>query len=488
MCRSRARRSPARERHIGADSGPASATVSGLVCGTAYTLSLDAYDAAGNRSSKTQVTTSTALCSAPAPGAVISVAPIGIDATCVRGNPALPCATLNRAYSLAQCGDVIEVAGGSYGTQRLIETAAGSACAQTITFRPAPVASVTLDLIQFGSGATTGYSSNAADNITLRGFKVTRGVLLAGDATNIVIDQFDGGAFMVNGAQNVTIKNSDWGPCDAPAGPCATRSGPAEGQNRIEGCTGCATETANLVIEGNVIHDFTISPGSGAHSECLWVNGGRNVTMRGNRIYNCTTTAMSIGEWGGELLTGTWLIENNWIGRTANPASINLTQLPYTGTMIVRFNSFGPNSTLGSESSVPNDTGTVKAVGNIFGRWDGWCIPGGDYDYNIYVDDFGGQGGALCGDTGSVRVTAFPYVNSSALSAMDYHLGVASRADNFVPAGAPSAGVGVDYDGRGAQLAEGCRRGRAVAQQPHFTYVHPCVRRSMRWWSWPPRP
>ena len=426
-----------------------SATVSGLECGTAFTLALDAYDEAGNRSSKAQVTTSTAVCSGTPPvlGALISVAPIGIDATCVRGNPALPCATLNRAYALAQCGDVVEVAAGSYGTQRIVETPAGSACTQTITFRPAPLASPTFDLIQFGSGATTGYSSNAADNVTLRGFKVTRGILLAGDATNIVIDQFDGGAFMVNGAQNVTIKNSDWGPCDAPAGPCATRSGPAEGQNRIEGCTGCATETDNLLIESNVIHDFTISPGSGAHSECLYVHGGRNVTMRGNRIFNCTTTAMSIGEWGGELLTGTWLIENNWIGRTANAASVNLTQLPYTGTMVVRFNSFGPNSTLGSESSVPNDTGTVKAVGNIFGRWDGWCIPGGDYDYNIYVDDFGGPGGALCGDTGSVRVTAFPYVNSSALSAMDYHLGVASSADNFVPAGAPSSGIGIDYDG-----------------------------------------
>ena len=38
-----------------------SATVSGLTCGTSYTLGVDAYDAAGNHSAKTTVTATTAL-------------------------------------------------------------------------------------------------------------------------------------------------------------------------------------------------------------------------------------------------------------------------------------------------------------------------------------------------------------------------------------------------------------------------------------------
>ncbi len=38
-------------------------TVSGLTCGTSYTLAVDAYDAAGNKSGKTSLTTSTAACS-----------------------------------------------------------------------------------------------------------------------------------------------------------------------------------------------------------------------------------------------------------------------------------------------------------------------------------------------------------------------------------------------------------------------------------------
>jgi chitodextrinase len=41
-------------------------TVSGLTCGTTYTLSVDAYDAAGNRSTKAALTTSTSTCSSSA--------------------------------------------------------------------------------------------------------------------------------------------------------------------------------------------------------------------------------------------------------------------------------------------------------------------------------------------------------------------------------------------------------------------------------------
>ena len=195
------------------------------------------------------------------------------------------------------------------------------------------------------------------------------------------------------------VRNSDWGPCDAPGGPCYGISGFYEGQNRIAECHGCATTTNNILIENNVVHDYTISPRSGAHSECFWINGGGNVTFRGNRIYNCTTTAWSIGEHSRQLLTGTWVIEGNWIGKTHNASSLNLTQYPYTGRMIVRNNSFGPNSTLGTEEG-GTDTGTMSAYRNIFGRWDDWCIPGATYRDNLFVDDYGGERGRLCGGKG----------------------------------------------------------------------------------------
>ena len=341
----------------------------------------------------------------------IVVAPTGRDATCIRGKRPKPCASFSKAYSLARCGDVIEVKAGSYREQEIVETTTGSACSRNpITIRGAPGVSPKVALIQFGTGNRNcgPCSTDAPDNLTIRRLTVTGGVVLTGDATNVILDRIDGGSFMIEGARNVTVRNSDWGPCDAPGGPCYGISGFYEGQNRIAECHGCATTTNNILIENNVVHDYTISPRSGAHSECFWINGGGNVTFRGNRIYNCTTTAWSIGEHSRQLLTGTWVIEGNWIGKTHNASSLNLTQYPYTGRMIVRSNSFGPNSTLGTEEG-GTDTGTISAYRNIFGRWDDWCIPGATYRDNLFVDDYGGERGRLCGGKGD-RLAVFGYV------------------------------------------------------------------------------
>ena len=46
-----------------------------------------------------------------------------------RSDGSRPCQTFNRAYALAQCGDVIDVDEGSYPEQDIRETATGSACA-----------------------------------------------------------------------------------------------------------------------------------------------------------------------------------------------------------------------------------------------------------------------------------------------------------------------------------------------------------------------
>src|SRR5262249_31376372 len=45
------------------------ATFNGLSCGTTYTLSVDAYDAAGNRSSQATVSSPTSACPPPPPAA-----------------------------------------------------------------------------------------------------------------------------------------------------------------------------------------------------------------------------------------------------------------------------------------------------------------------------------------------------------------------------------------------------------------------------------
>src|SRR5882672_7516671 len=87
-----------------------SATVSGLACATTYTLGVDAVDAAGNRSAAATVSVTTAPCAGG--GASFFVAPGGSDAgSCTS---AQPCATLNRAVTLAAPGQLVQVAAGAY--------------------------------------------------------------------------------------------------------------------------------------------------------------------------------------------------------------------------------------------------------------------------------------------------------------------------------------------------------------------------------------
>ena len=92
--------------------GQTAYTFSGLACGTSYTLGVEAYDAAGNRSPRVALKTQTSSCPAPSPapapgptsGGDIFLNPSGGSDT----NPctqAQPCASFSRAYQVAKPGN-----------------------------------------------------------------------------------------------------------------------------------------------------------------------------------------------------------------------------------------------------------------------------------------------------------------------------------------------------------------------------------------------
>ena len=277
--------------------------------------------------------------------AVIFVAPAGNDATCRRGSRSPACATFRRAYALAGCGDVVEVAAGSYPKQELVETVAGSACVRRpIVFRPAAGVTPTVNWVSFGvwSGSPR---TDAADNVVLRGFKLTWGLSMWGDVENVTLDRIDGGSFSLEGASNVTIRNSDWGPC-TPSG--SFNGGPADCRNYYpfdprSGQPRISAPTRNVLLENNAFHDM-VADHAGAHWECLWVGGGRDVTFRGNRFDNCETNAVALGDDGNDNnVAGTWLFENNWCGRVpAINGCFKFGGLPYAGTVTFRNNSIRP--------------------------------------------------------------------------------------------------------------------------------------------------
>jgi chitodextrinase len=408
---------------------------SGLACGTTYGFSVQAFDGAGNRSAQASITVVTSACAAlpPSGTTALAVSPTGNDATCVRGNLTRPCQTFDRAYQLASCGDVVTIRSGNYAEQVLRER---PSCATPVTLNAEP--GVVTQRVWFGTCQGC-YSSDAPDDLVLRGLK-TAGVIMWGDVEDVTLDRIDGGSFFIRGGVRVTVRGSDWGPCPSPASgssanQCLGYYGPQQSRISYESTP---SDTSNILVEGNVFHDHpAVSPD---HWECLWTNGAKDVTFRGNIVRGCQNTGAFWLDPGSQTgLAGTWVFENNWF--LDNGSAIGIGRLPLqNGRVIIRFNSFGPGAGILYHGS-GSDTGTVRIVGNILGRAN--CFPGASVSHNVFM-------GQACGGQGNVSVGSLPYVNASGGSGADYRLAGApgsTVADNLVPASVADAALGIDYDG-----------------------------------------
>jgi len=276
---------------IGTTSGATTYGVTGLACNTTSTFAVAAFDAAGNRSTQSQFSAATSPCTSSPAGPVVSVATTGNDATCVRGDATKACASLDKAYAVAQCGDTVEVAGGTYASQSVTEQADMANCTTDVTFQPKAGASVTIPRLLVGACCgLSGSATNAPDHVTFRGFAMPDGFAVDGDANYVTFDRIDGGSFYIGGGNQIKISNSDFGPCYSSGEPsCDSFFRQIVIAN--------AGTSQNITLEGNTIHDFRLT-GAGDHFECIRMDGVTNLTFRGNRFFNCelygtTSTGMS---------------------------------------------------------------------------------------------------------------------------------------------------------------------------------------------------
>jgi hypothetical protein len=421
--------------------GTSQGTTAGLTfsvaaaCGTTHTVSVDAFDAAGNHSTRASVTGSTAACSGGSTAQVF-VSTTGNDSTCVRLDASHPCRSFNTAYRVAQPGDIVEVAAGTYPTQEIDQDTSKNSATSMVTFQPASGASVTINgSLSIGNGQGTA----AASWVTVKNMAVTSDTQAFTPGKNIEFDNIDGGDFYLRGVQNVLVNGGDWGPCNSSAiGNAADAcSSPA----KIDSPSGGEQANNNITIQNANFHDFLITR-SGDHFECLDVWGGANVTVQNSKFWNCEIYDISVAPGAGACVGMPNLtIQNNWFGRSENQggaARISAVELDTRcvgfSNAVVRFNSFASGQGMDLEAGT---TGSgLSAVGNIFGIGaSSNCITGVAYSYNVWQSGSCGTGDVNTGNA------APPYVNGSDGAAMDYHLAGAAGstvADNLVtPTTAP---------------------------------------------------
>ena len=275
-------------------------TLSGLSCGTGYTIAVDAADAAGNRSGKASVTGSTAACSSgSSSGSAISISPSGNDSTCVRGDGTKPCGSLNKALSLAQAGDKVQLAGGTYGSllgcsgsevRHEFSVTRSFASDTTVTIAPGATAIIPcqVDLI----GAHLGIDASGG-TIRIQGFRADgdnqflRNVdIYCEDHAPYLTSQGFCAAPIHGAGNNFRMTGGSIGPTMA-AGSDRMIEDSAVGYSQPNG------QITGWVFDGVWFHDarWLNVCGGACHTENIYLNSVANFTIKNSKFTGCGNSA-----------------------------------------------------------------------------------------------------------------------------------------------------------------------------------------------------
>jgi hypothetical protein len=386
--------------------------------------------------------------STAAPPPTVYVSLQGNDTTCARNNRQRPCQSLDRAYAVARLGDTVELAAGDYPPQTIFEKPdkAGAGNLADVVIRPAAKARVRLADLTLGELA----ANKGPDHITIMGLSDWQEPQperpggscewqLHHGTTDVTWKDLRACNFYMIGAKDIRILGGVWGPCTTDGS-----SASACANNKIDFDPGLPTE--RVVIDGAVVRDYRVVPGSGAHFECLFVVGGWDVTIRRSKFENCAYFAVMLQYYGdinyprmSQAPFNRITIENNFFGPVLDEAGrpnrwtaiwfshLN-DQQPYEfANVIIRYNSFYKASVSfngGHEDFSGFTLTNVRLYANILERTWQPCPPI-TQGHNIWVL---GEGRRAC-HASDTLLRAYPY---RAPERGDYHL-VTGAAVDAVP-------------------------------------------------------
>ena len=221
----------------------------------------------------------------------------------------------------SRAGDSVQVAGGTYPLQRITQKPGKDTegDAPDVTFAPAPGATVKVAGLELGALCMCDDPSQftGPDHITIKNMADARnpqGEWRAGQDTNDVTwENIDAANFYIEGVRDFRVQGGDWGPCYVNQGPPCSNS-------KITFTPSYPTE--RVTVDGATFHDYRIANGSATHFECMFIVGGRDVTVRKSKFYGCEFfdifvqyfNDLSYPRLGYNPLSGL-TIENNWFAQ-----------------------------------------------------------------------------------------------------------------------------------------------------------------------------
>jgi hypothetical protein len=356
-------------------------------------------------------------------GTVLHLSPSGSDSSDC--GAAAPCRTLNRAYRVAAPGQTVEMAAGTYSDTTLSLDSSKTSTADVV-FQPAPGASVTISPQLHVS----------ARHLELRGLHLSSKLWVEASAADVTfrndaLKNFDLYSEGTQSSQDISFIGGS--------------IGPSANENSRIASNGPATSASprNILIDGVAFHDFTVTPGSEAHVECLQVWAVDGLTIRNSTFRNCAVFDIFLQKLpeGAAATPSNILIENNFFDCCGSGYyAIRMADHPGTSWKNVTIRNNSLDKGINPDPGVPYSNVKIESnVGPEVKFWNGTTgavepKPAGiTADYNVWY------AGAKVGAHDKVAPSGF-----SNPSALDFHLKAGAAAIN---AGDPASSPATDIDG-----------------------------------------
>ena len=342
--------------------------------------------------------------------ASLYISPTGSDSANCRHTS--PCRSFARAYKKARPGQVVQVAGGSYGPQS-IPVDGSKQSKKDVVFRPAPGSAVSVSSLDV-------YGSHVKlERMRLTSFPYLRTWRQAADLT---FHRLRAARFTIMGSHNVRLRGGNYGPSAN-----AYSSIQSEGANDTKVAT-------NVRLVGVTIHDYRQTDGS-SHVDCLHIFGARGVVIRRSLFYNCEAFAILFTKIpGSPVPTPTNVtIENNFIDCCGSGYfSIYLGDQhgERWSNFLVRNNSTNKPIGIGYDNTTVS---RLRFLSNIAPSFQGCHRAGVSAHYNIWYH------GSRCGRHDRVSASGF-----HAPGRHDFHI---VRGAPAIGRGDPGSHLDKDYDG-----------------------------------------